>query len=260
MTGPETLSPGDEIEDSVGCTFYLADFEGPLDALLFLIAKSKLSIEEIKLADITEQYIEYLSQLNTVDLDRASEFIVMAAKLVEIKSKALLPKVQIEAEEEIDEEKELKQRLLEYKLYKEASEKMKSLETVGIHYREPDPSVGAPRLKLKDMNMDGLTEALKKMFLRLEQHAVEIKERQIVKDRFTVAEKISVIKDTLLVRNTVSFFELFDTDYSKSEIITTFQALLELIKLQIVCAEQSETFGDIILKKKEEESGGDRTA
>ncbi len=243
----------EEIEDSVGCTFHLKDFEGPLDTLLFLIGKSKLSIEEVKLADITSQYLEYMNELDTVDLSKASEFIVMASKLIEIKSKSLLPKP-VEAEPDaVDEEAEIKQRLAEYKLYKEASEKLKLSETVGIMYRAPDDSVGQPRLVLKDMNMEGLTEALKKMFLKLEQRAVEIKERHIVRDRFTVAEKISVIKDTLLIKKRVLFTELFDDAYTKSEIITTFQALLELIKLQYLTAEQNEVFGEIVLNKVEVE-------
>jgi len=242
----------EEIEDSVGCTFHLKDFEGPLDTLLFLIGKSKMSIEEVKLADITSQYLEYMKEIDTIDLSKASEFIVMASKLIEIKSKSLLPKPAAEEPDAVDEEAEIKQRLTEYKLYKEASEKLKKFETVGIMYRAPDDSVGQPRLVLKDMNMQGLTEALKKMFLKLEQRAVEIKERHIVKDRFTVAEKIAVIKDTLLIRKTVKFTELFDDAYTKSEIITTFQALLELIKLQYVTAQQNETFGDIILNKVED--------
>jgi len=243
----------EEIEDSVGCTFHLKDFEGPLDTLLFLIGKSKMSIEEVKLADITSQYLEYMKEIDTIDLSKASEFIVMASKLIEIKSKSLLPKPREEEPDAVDEEAEIKQRLAEYKLYKEASEKLKKYETVGIMYRAPDDTVGKPRLVLKDMNMQGLTEALKKMFLKLEQRAVEVKERHIVKDRFTVAEKISTIKDTLLLKKRVLFTELFDDAYTKSEIITTFQALLELIKLQYVTAEQKETFGDIILNKVEED-------
>ena len=243
----------EEIEDSVGCTFHLKDFEGPLDTLLCLIGKSKMSIEEVKLADITSQYLEYMKEIDTIDLSKASEFIVMASKLIEIKSKSLLPKPREEESDAVDEEAEIKQRLAEYKLYKEASEKLKKYETVGIMYRAPDDTVGKPRLVLKDMNMQGLTEALKKMFLKLEQRAVEIKERHIVKDRFTVAEKISTIKDMLLLKKRVLFTELFDDAYTKSEIITTFQALLELIKLQYVTAEQKETFGDIILNKVEED-------
>ena len=243
----------EEIEDSVGYTFHLKDFEGQLDTLLFLISKSKMTIEEVKLADITSQYLEYMKEIDSIDLSKASEFIVMASKLIEIKSKSLLPKPREEDNEPVDEEAEIKQRLAEYKLYKEASEKLKTYETVGIMYRAPDDTVGKPRLVLKDMNMQGLTEALKKMFLKLEQRAVEIKERHIVKDRFTVAEKISMIKDTLLLKKKVLFTELFDDVYTKSEIITTFQALLELIKLQYVTAEQKETFGDIILNKVEYE-------
>ena len=119
----------------------LSNFEGPLDLLLHLIRKAKIPIEEIFISKITEQYIGYMEQLKEVDLDRASEFIEMAALLLEIKSKSLLPKPPVEEEDPEDAKRELIQRIKEYKLYKDACKKMKELETVDILYREPDPSV-----------------------------------------------------------------------------------------------------------------------
>lgn len=229
--------------------FKLNDFEGPLDTLLFLIRKSKMSIEDVQISLITEQYLEFMKEIDTVDLDKASEFIAMAALLLEIKSKALLPKPP-EPEPDIqDEEKALKQQLKLYALYKEAAEKMRESETEDIFYRSPDPSVGLPRLQLKDMNKDGLMEALKKMFVKLEEKAALQKERHIVMDRFTVAEMVDIIKNKLQSKERVSFFELFDEDYTKSEVITTFQALLELIKAQQVSATQDALFDDIIIHK-----------
>lgn len=103
--------------------FHLDDFDGPLDMLLFLIKKSKMSIEDVKISEITEQYLEYMSQIDELDLDKASEFISMAALLLEIKSKSLLPKPPEPEPEEIDEEKQLRQQLALYKLYKEAAQK-----------------------------------------------------------------------------------------------------------------------------------------
>ncbi len=228
----------------------LADFEGPLDLLLELVKKNKLDIATLKVAMITEQYMEYMKEIDTIDLDKASEFIEMAALLLEIKSKALLPKLEeIAEDDEEDSEESLRRRLEEYKLYKEAGEKMKEKETVNILYRAPDPTVGKPKLVLKDMTKLGLMEALKKLFVKMEQRALVNQNRQIKLDRFTVADKIREIADFITMRETASFFELFEDDYTKSEIITTFQALLELIKNQVLTAEQKEIFGDIILTK-----------
>ena len=126
---------------------------------------------------------------------------------------------------------------------------MKESETEDIFYRQPDPSVGMPRLQLKDMNKDGLMDALRRMFVKLEERAALQKERHIVMDRFTVAEMVDIIKDKLEYSDKISFFNLFDDDYTKSEVITTFQALLELIKSQIVIATQDALFDDIILHK-----------
>ncbi|MBR2970587.1 MAG: segregation/condensation protein A [Clostridia bacterium] len=236
-------------EDETAYRFKLNDFEGPLDTLLFLIRKAKVSIEDVKISEITEQYLEYMKEIDTVDLDKASEFISMAALLLEIKSKSLLPRPPEPEPEAVDEEKALKQQLKLYALYKDAAQKMKETETEDIFYRNPDPSVGMPRLQLKDMNKSGLMDALRKMFVKLEERAALIKERHIVMDRFTVAEMVGVIKDKLEVEEEVTFFGLFEEDYSKSEIITTFQALLELIKTQYVVATQNELFDDIILHK-----------
>lgn len=233
----------------------LSNFEGPLDLLLHLIRKAKIPIEEIFISKITEQYIGYMEQLKEVDLDRASEFIEMAALLLEIKSKSLLPKPPVEEEDPEDAKRELIQRIKEYKLYKDACKKMKELETVDILYREPDPSVGQVKFVLKDMNMDGLVKALQKLFLKMEQNALKPKERQIQLDRYTVEDRISYIKDTMLIKKQVSFFDLFEPDYSKTEIITTFQALLELLKLQYVGVTQNEIFGDIIIHRVESDDG-----
>ncbi|MBR2967991.1 MAG: segregation/condensation protein A [Clostridia bacterium] len=236
-------------EDEDAYRFRLNDFEGPLDTLLFLIRKSKVSIEDVKISEITEQYLEFMKEIETVDLDKASEFITMAALLLEIKSKSLLPKPPEPEPTAEDEEKALKQQLKLYALYKEAAVKMKENETEDIFYRQPDPSVGMPRLQLKDMNKSGLMDALKRMFVKLEERVALQKERHIVMDRFTVAEMVGIIKEKLEYVNKLSFFNLFDDDYTKSEVITTFQALLELIKNQVVIATQDSLFDDIILHK-----------
>lgn len=251
---PELIE--EELSESGAYEFKLENFEGPLELLLHLIRKAKIAVEDIFVSEITEQYLSYMDQLKEIDLDRASEFIEMAALLLEIKSKSLLPKPENEsADDGEDAKRELIQRIEEYKLYKEASLKMKERETVGLHFREPDPTVGEVKFVLKDMNMNGLVKALQKLFLKMERGAITPRERKITLDRFTVEEKMGAIKDVMLMRDSVSFFDLFEDDYSKSEIITTFQALLELLKLQYVSALQSEIFGDIIITRREENHG-----
>ena len=228
-------------------------FDGPLELLVSLVKKARIDIQDFFVSDITEQYIAFMEEMNVFDLEGASEFIEIAALLIEIKSKSLLPRAE-EAVEDTDAQ-QLQQEIMrrmyseEYEVYKGASVKMKDLETVGTHYREPDMSMLEPKLVLKDMTMDGLMKALQKMFLKMEKRNITQKERRITLDRFTVAEKMSHIKDFMLLRDEAKFDELFDDDYSKSEIITTFQALLELLKLQFVRAEQKEIFGEILLHK-----------
>ncbi len=233
---------------------HLENFDGPLDLLWFLIRRSKIDINEIFVSEITEQYLDSMSQIENLDLERASEFIEVAACLVEIKSKALLPRPPVIEDPEDDPERTLIRRLEEYRLFKEASHKIKEIETTGLHYRQPDASVGKPRLVLNDMTMDGLLSALKKMFLKLDMKAKSNQERSLVKDRFTVAEKVAQIREVFLEADTICFTDLFEVDYNKSEIITTFQAMLELLKGQFFKAEQHEVFGEIILHRIHEES------
>jgi len=250
----EKLTSDNEVEFVSPVTVKLDDFDGPLDLLLFLVKKEKVSIEDVFISKITDQYIQIIKQSEHLDLETASEFIEIAAILLEIKAKALLPQQILPQTDETDSKKELIRRLEEYRLYKEASEKLKQFETTGMFFKPPDSSLTDPTVILKDMTMEGLLKAINKMFLRLEQKgAADTGSKKIVLDRFTVSEKIDHIKDFLTVRKKASFFELFeDENYSKSEIITTFQALLELLKTQEVEAEQQEVYGDIIIKRREE--------
>ncbi len=231
-------------------TIRIDDFEGPLDLLLYLVKAAKINIEDIFVSRITDQYLALTASIGAMEPERASEFIEIAAILLEIKSKALLPKPPAAEPDPDDAKRELIRRLEEYKIYKEACEKMKKSETVGIYFKPPDPSVGDPLIVLRDMTMDGLTAAMQKLFLKIETRGFSAPPRKLMLDRFTVAEKISQIRETMLVREQVGFFELFDADYSKSEIITTFQALLELLKLQEISAVQDETFADITITRK----------
>lgn len=240
---------GKELYDPDSYEVHLENFDGPLDLLWFLVRRSKININDIFLSEITEQYLATMSQVDNLDLERASEFIEVAACLIEIKSREILPRPPVEEDPEDDPKAALIRRMEEYRLLKEASAKIKPLETTGQHYREPDPSVGKPRFILGDMTMDGLLDALKKMFVKLEFKAKSNQERALVKDRFTVADKMAQIRAFYEDADTIKFTDLFEDDYSKIEIITTFQAMLELMKGQYFRAEQHEVFGEILLHR-----------
>lgn len=242
-------------EENDAYKFKLDNFDGPLDLLLHLIQVAKVDIRDIFVSQITEQYMQYMDDIENVDVDKASEFISMAATLLEIKSKKLLPKPAEDVVDEEDPEQRLIRQIEEYKLFKEATEKLKEIEDVNRLYKAPDDSANSYRYELPEkLDLTLLTQAFYKLLQRQTIKAQEITERKIVKDRFTVAQKISQIKDDLITKKHFKFNDLFDDDYSKSEIINTFLAVLELLKGQFITATQTATYGEIEIFKKEEEN------
>ena len=234
--------------------FKLDNFEGPLDLLLHLIKEAKLDIATVKLADITEQYLNYMQDLKNIDMDRASEFITVAATLIEIKSKKLLP-VEQEAtvEEEEDDEAILLRRLKEYELFKKAGQELKGIEDINKLYRAPGKETEKVKIVMKDMVLDKLLDAFAKLLTREElKKAIKNDEpKKIVKDRFTVAEKIISIRNFAKEHKRFEFEELFADDMTKSELINVFLAVLELLKLQTIKVLQSGTFGNIVITSNE---------
>lgn len=227
-------------------------FENPMELLLHLVELSKTKIEEIFVSEVTEKYLEYIRQLDKIDMENAGEFLVTAATLLENKSKALLPRQEIPIEEtQEDEGAQLIRRLYEYKLYKEASVELKKQEVLGAFAKPADLAGTEPRYIVKDMSIEGLIRAFSKMLMarRFEDEKGTPK-KEIKKDRFTVKDKIASLKEILFEREYVSFFSLFEDDFSKLEMITTFQALLEVLKLQIAEAHQEDVFSDIIVRLK----------
>ena len=226
----------------------LSNYDGPLDLLLDLVKREKINIEDIFISNITEQYLTAMEQLDELDMEQASEFIVMAATLLEIKSRRLLPKPEepVVAQED-DPETELINRLEEYKLYKEAAEKMRDREIVNMLYRAPDDSVGQPRLVLKDMTTKGLVDALRKMFAKMMSPKNAIVIRKIEREPYTVADRMEYIKKRVTFEKRVTFDELFDEDFTLDQIVTTFMALLELLNKQFVSVEQKEMFDTITI-------------
>ena len=235
----------------------LENFEGPLDLLLHLIKDAKLDITTVKLSEITEQYLEFMKEIDTLDMEKASEFIEVAATLLEIKSKKLLPRLDDVAPEEEDSETKLLKRLQEYKLFKEASENLKNLENINRMYKDPEPAAHKYKIILKDMKLENLLDAFTKILHKVHLEEKKFEEKQIVRDRFTVNEKMAAIKDAVLIRERVKFEELFEEDSTKSEVINVFLAILELLKQQVISIHQENSFADIEITRNEEKIEGE---
>lgn len=253
----DAISSAEESVDIDKLTFKLENFSGPLDLLLTLIKKSKLDIEDIQISELTEQYLEIMKDITTVDLEVASEFIEYAALLIEIKSKKLLPKIVENDEEELDPEYILKLRLREYQYFKEVNEKLGKLESNDKFYKQPEKEANKFRIVIKDMELDKLLDAFVGIMHKVNKIEKNKESKEIVKETFTVEQKISTIKDTLISRSHIKFSELFLEISSKEEVITTFMALLELIKMQVIKVSQDDLFSDIQIEKTGEEMNGE---
>ena len=242
-----------EFESVVDYSTKLDNFEGPLDLLLHLIKEAKIEIKDIFVSQVTEQFLAYMSQADQLDVDKASEYLSMAATLIEIKSKSILPKIEEYLDDLEDPGEVLKRQLEEYKLFKEASAKLKETENVLRFYKEPDKSVGDVKVVYNDFNLDGLIAAFSKLLMRVDdKKRQENVLKEIPKEVFTVKEKVEHIRNVLLERKEASFFEMFSSYYTKTELITTFQAMLELLKLQYVTVVQNDVFDDITITLRED--------
>ena len=231
--------------------FKLDQFEGPLDLLLHLVKEAKIDIKDIFVSEITEQYLKYMENLDEKDIEKSGEFIEMAATLLEIKSKKLIPKQEELPEGEETEEQKLIRRLEEYKIFKEQSEKLKAIEDVDRLFKEPEPGSGDVKYVLGALSFDGLLESFSKLLARVSARTSAIAEKKIEKERFTVAQKIAQIKDRLTEKKKVVFSELFEDATDKIEVINTFLALLELLKHQVVRAVQNGNFEEILIERQE---------
>ena len=237
-----------EFESIVDYSTKLDNFEGPLDLLLHLIKEAKIEIKDIFVSQVTEQFLQYMNNLGELNVDKASEYLNMAATLLEIKSKSILPRIEEYIDDLDDPEVALIRQLEEYKLFKEASEKLKEQENVLRFYKEPDKSVGDVKIVYNDFNLDGLISAFSKLLMRIDdKKRQENVLKEIPKEVFTVRDKIEHIRTILLDKKEASFFEMFSRYYTKNELITTFQAMLELLKHQYITIEQNGIFDDIII-------------
>lgn len=235
----------------------LADFEGSLDLLCTLISEQKLDIMTCRISDVTQQYMEYMEQIDTVDMDLASDFLVMAATLLQIKSRALLPQEETydEEDEEYDPEEELRRQLILYTMFKDQADKMARIEVLNQYYREPMYTDEDADIVIKSFDLNKLINSYGQVFLRFTKEEQKLAIKKIKKDKFTVSEKISLISSVLQEKKSVKFSDLYKKDASRVEIITTFQALLELMKKQYLTATQENFCEDIVLTINEDVDG-----
>ncbi len=180
-----------EFESVVDYTTKLNNFEGPLDLLLYLVKSAEIEIRDIFISDVTEQYLEYIRCLDEIDVDKASEYLNMASILLEIKAKELLPQPEEENVDIEDPKEALFRHLEEYKMLKEAGEKLKNQENVDRFYKNPDKTVGEVKIVYNEFNLDSLIEAFQHVLLRLdERQTADVGKKEIVREAFTVKEKI----------------------------------------------------------------------
>ena len=222
-------------------------FEGPLDLLLYLIKQDEIDIYDISIERITGQYLEYLQAFKELNIELAGEFIVMAANLIYLKSRSLLPVDQQPPEEDAEEDDprwDLIRQLIEYKKFKEAAAELhqRALEQERIFAREGGPSHLQDPLRLGEVGIFQLINAFQTVIKR-----VEAREdvQEIFGERFSVSEKIDAILQRVAVGAPVRFSDLFGAVVSRLEVVVTFLALLELIRLKQVRAVQKDIFAEI---------------
>jgi segregation and condensation protein A len=223
-------------------------FEGPLDLLLYLVKKDHLNIYDIPIAKVTEQYLQYMEFMKLLDLNIAGEFLVMAATLMQIKSKMLLPPEETPqlAEEQEDPRAELVRRLLEYEKFKEIAENLRERESGQQEvFKRPKAQIDKEIPQQGEVYFEaGLFDLISAFSKALEQVPKEVF-YEVIKDEFTIEEKVHQILHSLLVSPSIQLSELFRQAKNKLEIIVIFLSLLELIRLKEILARQKDLFGEI---------------
>ena len=245
-------------ERSMTMRVKLEIYDGPLDLLLDLIKKNEMDIYNIPISEITQQYLQYLETLKSLDLEVAGDFIVMAATLIHIKSKTLLPQI---SEDEVDDSgldprNELVRKLLEYQAFKEAARELGFLQTErGKVFTRQITDYYLSDLSAEDVGIDtfsanfyDLIAAFQKVLSKHGREAMHEVYEQVV----SIDEKISTIKSLFTTRNTIRFFDLFSERWTKNELIATFLALLEIVRMKVAVVKQDSQFEDIILEKREQ--------
>ena len=245
----------------MGIPVKLEAFEGPLDLLLHLIEKNKIDIYDIPIVEITNQYMDYIRQMQREDLNVMSEFLVMAATLLDIKCRMLLPKEVTEDGEEEDPRQELVEQLLQYKMYKYMAEELKERQTDSdmVLYRSPDvPEEVMEYVEPVDLDklLDGLSlsrlsavfrEVMKRQNDKID--PVRSKFGKIEKEEVSLTDKFTYIHSYLKDHRRFSFRNLLEKQHSKMHIVVTFLAILEMMKLGEIRVEQDCTCGEILIER-----------
>ena len=220
-------------------------FEGPLDLLLHLIKKNEVSITDIPIATITEQYLATLEVMQTFNLDVAGEFLVMAATLIHIKSRMLLPMADDEDDEEegTDPRQELVRRLLEYQRFKDAADQLERREllTRDVFVRSVAPAEEIPAPGFREVSVFELLTALKRVLDRLPKDVVH----EVMLEKITMREKMTILLDQLRTQGKILFESLFAEVTTRMEVVVTFLAMLELVKVRAIRIFQEEATGPI---------------
>ena len=230
----------------------LKQFDGPLDLLLTLISNAKIDIHDIFVSEITEQYLETMKLVDELDMDSASEFLQMAATLLEIKSRAMLPKPpKPEDPDELTPEEALIRQLEEYRQFKEVSARMHELEEQARALLTKLPEeypLPPPNIEITGLTLDRLIRAYRRVLERAERAdaADRMASREVRRDTYTVAGCMARISRRVR-RGGCTFAELFEGDYTRQEVVTMFLALLELIKLNRLHIDQESPYDEIHL-------------
>ena len=239
--------------------YKLEGFEGPLDLLLHLIEKNKFNIFDIPIVEITEQYLAYIDTMEEEDMDVMSEFLVMAATLISIKSKMLLPKEEEEEEDEEDPRAELVKSLLEYKMYKYASSELKdmSIDAGNAYYKGPSIPKEVKEVKeeidpaelIGDLTMQKLNEIFQTLLKREVDRVDPVRSKfgTITRDEIRLEDRMVEISSEIRGLKSINFKTLLGTRRGKLNLIVSFLAILELMKTGVLIIRQEKMFGDIII-------------
>ena len=240
-----TELPSDLYIPPVALKVFLDTFEGPLDLLLYLIRKQNLNILDVPIADITDQYVNYINLMKELELELAGEYLLMAAMLAEIKSKMLLPLFE-EIEDEEDPRAELVRRLLEYERYRTVSEELNKLQRLerGVFITGVESSHLAKPIELPEIAIQELMLSFQKVLKRAEMFT----SLHLLKEPLSVRERMSTILEKLKNKDFLDFTELFDFKEHKTGLVVTFLAILELMKESLIEIVQAKDFGVIHVK------------
>lgn len=244
----------EQLPNENGYHVHIKQFDGPLDLLLFLIEKAEVDIREVFISEITSEFLSYLSELDELDMDQASSFISVAATLVYMKSRSLMPKPRPDDEEEEDPGEALIRQLCEYKAFKEASQGLRGLygEAALMRGRLPMEFPLPPQeIVLKDTTVDGLYHALLVAINRLPKEETEAPVRSVDADKYTIRACSGSIRSALKSGGGRIMFLSYVEGKCKLEIIVTFMALLEMMRRGEIRLSQKEGFGDIAIVEAE---------